>query len=110
MYMETDFTQQEILLNTDASFLTADWCLRSETDKPDSRSGKDKLEEACWNGVLKELIPELFKSSVDAKGLTLWKVRNMESILELELSDYPAEIDKYYSITPHMFLAVQECN
>jgi len=108
--METDFTQQEILLNMDARFLTADWCLRNETDKPDTRTEKEKLEEACWNGVLREIMPELFRSSVDARGLTLWKVRNMESVLELELSDYPAVVDKYYSITPHLFLAAQEFN
>ncbi|MEO5564301.1 MAG: hypothetical protein ABIR18_12725 [Chitinophagaceae bacterium] len=108
--METDFTQQEILLNTKSSFLAKDWCLKNDTDKPDTRTEKEKLEEACWNGLFKEMIPELFKDTVDAKDLTLWKVREMGSFLELELSTYPAAVDKYESINPSLFLTVQEYN
>jgi hypothetical protein len=108
--MDTDFTQQEILLNTDAGFLAKDWCLKNETEKPDTRSDKEKLEEACWNGVLQQVIPELFKITGDTSELTLWKIREEGTVLELELSSYPAAVDKYHSVNPHLFLAVQECN
>ena len=110
MYMDTNFTQQEILLNTSAGLLSNEWCLKNETDKPDNRTDKEKLEEACWNGLVRQLLPELFKTTVDTKDLTLWKVREIDMVLELELSDYPAAVDKYNSITPHLFLSVQECN
>jgi hypothetical protein len=104
--METDFTQLEILLNTEAYLLAKDWCLKNDTGKPDTRTEKEKLEEAVWNGVLRDLIPELF----DSKDLTLWKVRNMGTCFELELSSYPAAADKYTSINPSLFLPVQEWN
>jgi hypothetical protein len=107
--METDFTQIEILLNTDAHFLAKDWCPKNDADKPDTRSEKEKLEEACWNGVLREIMPELFETE-NSKNLTLWKVRDMGSYFELDLASYPAATDKYNSINPSLFLAVQEWN
>lgn len=107
--METDFTHLEILLNTDAQFLAKDWCPKNDTGKPDTRTEKEKLEEACWNGVLRDVMPELFETE-NGKNLTLWKVKDMGTYFELDLSSYPAAADKYNSINPSLFLGVQEWN
>lgn len=110
MYMETSFTQQEILINTNATFLAKDWCLKTDNEQASTKTEKEKLEEACWNGALRQLLPELFRTTVDAKDLPIWKIRELNEVFELELSDYPAAVDKYDSITPHLFLSVQEYN
>lgn len=102
--METNFTQQEILLNTAATQLAKDWCPKTDTGKPDQRTEKQKIEEACWNGLIREEMPEIFVAAEENKPLALWKVQEMSAVLELELSDYPAIIDKYYSINPYIVM------
>jgi hypothetical protein len=110
--METNFTQQEILLNKGAKFLANDWCLKQAPDPNanNNRTSSEKLEEACWNGLLKNIIPELFSLENDTSKLTLWKVRQMSAFIELELADYPAATDRYFSINPYLFLTAEECN
>jgi hypothetical protein len=109
--METNFTQQEILLNKGAKFLTNDWCLKQAPDSTNNnQTGSEKLEEACWNGLLKDIIPELFSLEKDTSKLTLWKVRQMSAFIELELADYPAATDRYFSINPYLFLTAEESN
>ena len=108
--METNFTQQEILLNKGAKFLAHDWCPKQASDSNNNLSSSEKLEEACWNGLLKDIIPELFTLQGDTQKLTLWKVRQMSAFIELELADYPAATDSYFSINPYLFLTKEECN
>jgi hypothetical protein len=108
--METNFTQQEILLNKGAKFLANDWCLKQASDSAKNQTSSEKLEEACWNGLLKDIIPELFTLQGDTQKLTLWKVRQMSAFIELELADYPAVTDGYFSINPYLFLTKEECN
>jgi hypothetical protein len=108
--METNFTQQEIMLNVDAGFLAKDLCLKNDTGKPDTRTEKEKIEEACWNGLLRDMMPDIFVRTDDNKDLTLWKVRQVDAVLELELANCPSVVDKYFSIHPTSFLTVQEEN
>lgn len=109
--METNFTQQEILLNKGAKFLANDWSLKQAPDPANNnQAGIEKLEEACWNGLLKDIIPELFSLENDTSKLTLWKVRQMSAFIELELADYPAATDRYFSINPYLFLTTEESN
>lgn len=105
--MEEKFTQQEILLVTGNGYLSKEWVKKEETGKDkDNTSNRDKLEEACWNGLLQELLPELFERSDDNQKLPLWSVRATDSFLELELSDYPAAVDPYFSIDPYRCTAI----
>lgn len=108
--MESNFTQQEILLRTGTRFLSKEWCLKNDNGNPGGKTEKDKLEEACWNGLIQEILPELFSGEQDHKNISLWSVRETTSFLELELSEYPAAIDKHYSIDPYAIVTSQYCN
>jgi hypothetical protein len=46
-----------------------------------------KLEEACWSGLLDELLPEIITN----KKLSLWEIGDSEFSLQIELSEYPSE-------------------
>lgn len=108
--METNSTQQEILLITGTSF-----SLRQLSEK-DSSSGnknlteKEQLEEACWNGLLPEMLPEICKEAIENKKIYLWQIKEADSFIELELSEFPEQTDKYFSLDPYSFMTTKFFN
>ena len=68
---------------------------------------KEQLEEACWNGLLPEIFPEIFRESTDLKSLYLWQIKQAQSFLEIEMGETPASKDYYFSIDPYCFLKQQ---
>jgi len=68
---------------------------------------KEQLEEACWNGLLQEMLPEAYPTPADAGILYLWQIREAAFFLELEIGEFPAAIDKFYSIDPYSFLGTK---
>ncbi len=107
--METKSTTQEILLINGSSFLSREWCEKNNSTNPDKLTEIEKIEEACWNGILQELLPEIFNQT-QKNGFYLWRITITSSFLELELGQFPAESDKYYSLDPASFLSVQNNN
>jgi hypothetical protein len=65
------------------------------------------LEEACWNGLLKEMLPEVFKEIDADTELYLWQIKDASAFISLELAEFPEEKDKFFSIDPYTFLPVQ---
>ena len=104
--MKTNSTQQEILLMTGTSFSSRQWC-----EKPDPVQNhftdKEQLQNACWNGLLQEMLPEICKPATGNKNLYLWQITEANSFIELELGEVPGEIEKYRSINPYSFLSLQ---
>jgi hypothetical protein len=105
--MATNSTQQEILLVTGTSFSYRQ-CFEKEGDAG-RLSQKQKLQEACWNGMLNEMLPEICQPSPTHK-MVVWKIREALSFLELDLGEYPANKDQQLSIDPYCFLATQSYN
>ena len=108
--MKTNSIQQEILLITGTRFFSRQWCKNDEQVKPETLTEKEKLEEACWNGLLYEMLPEICVESAKRKDMYLWQIRSTESFLELELGEFPEERDSYFSIDPYSFLAATSEN
>ena len=101
--MKTKFTQQEILLITGTNFSEREWAEKNIEDK-NKLSSAEKLEDACWNGLLDEMLPELVEKSADGKKLFLWHIRHGRSFLEIELSESPPVIEREFSIDPYFFV------
>ncbi len=101
--MKTKFTQQEILLITGTKFSEREWAEKIVEDK-NKLTGADKLEDACWNGLLDEMLPELVEKTADGKKLFLWHIRHGRSFLEIELSESPPIIEREFSIDPYFFV------
>ena len=96
--MKTNILQQEILLLTGTTFSKRQ--LHENDARDDSNlTESEKLEEACWTGLLDELLPEIITN----KKLSLWQIGDSESSLQIELSEYPKE-EKQFSINPYYFL------
>ncbi len=107
--MEKNATQQEILLITDSSFAHREWAEKDANEK-NTLSETEQLEKACWEGLIKELLPEVDVTLITGKKLWLWQIRQTQSFLELELSDYPAPVENWSSIDPYAFLQTNREN
>ena len=101
--MKTIATQQEILLITGTHFSEREWVEKNVEDK-NKLSGSEKLEDACWNGLLDEMLPEIVEKTIDGKKLFLWHIRHCQSFLEIELSEASPIIERESSIDPYFFV------
>ena len=98
--MKHKFIQREVLLMMHTSFAKNQFY--EDIAKP-TISQEEKLEEACANGLMEELLPEVFKQT-ELHKLYLWQVYPGFSFLQLELGEVPLPIEKEHSINPHNFL------
>ena len=105
--MEKNSTQQEILLVTGTSFSSREFCETSDGLNYNHLSEKEKLEVACWNGLLPVMLPEIFKNHAAHKKLYLWEIRETSSFIELEMGEKYLEFEKEFSIDPYSFLPVR---
>jgi hypothetical protein len=108
--MKKKSTQQEILLVTGTGFSTRQWCKNDENGKQENLTDLEKLEEACWNGLIQELLPEIYNAGGGEEKMYLWYVRKISSFLELELGNFPDKIDYHYSINPYSFIMSKSRN
>ena len=107
--METKSTQQEILLFINTRFTSRQWSEKDDIGKESKLSPKEKLEEACWNGLISEILPEICEKPNDI-SLTLWEINVANSFFDLKFSEYPKDVEKEFSVDPYMFLEVQGLN
>jgi len=105
--METNYTQQEILLMTGTSFTSGYLFQNDDSPNKDHLTEKERLEEACWNGILQMMLPEIILKAADGGLLYIWQIKEAASFLGLDLSEVPAPIDRYFSIDPYSFLSTQ---
>src|SRR6266513_1191763 len=104
--MKTNSTQQEILLMTGTHFSSRQWCEKNSPVQ-DHLTDKEQLQNACWNGLLQEMLPEICKPTAENKNLYLWQITEATSFIDLELGEVPGEIEKYHSINPYLSLPLQ---
>lgn len=101
--MKKNSTQQEVLLLTGTKFSSRQWCMKDENQSK-QLTDSEKLEEACWNGLLPEMLPEIFTETMaPGKKLYLWQVKEGASFLDLEIGEFPVAKDNYFSIDPYSF-------
>jgi hypothetical protein len=104
--MKTNSTQQEILLLTGTTFSKREWS-EKVSGKKNNLTEKEQLEDACWNGLLPEILPEVYLHSEENKKLFLWQIKHGKSFLDLELGQTPGETDQRFSIDPYSFMHLQ---
>lgn len=108
--MAQNYVQVEVLLMAGTTFSAGNWVKKDDDPTGRQPSEIERLREACWNGLIKTMLPELWIESPDSGNVYLWEVKEAESFLTLELSEVPLPIDPRWSLTPHSFLSFQEYN
>jgi len=108
--MAKNYVQLEVLLMTGTSFLAGNWIKKDDNSAGRQASETEQLQEACWNGLLEAVLPEVLVEPGNGGILYLWDIKEAQSFLELVLSEIPLPIDQRLSITPHSFLCFQDYN
>jgi len=108
--MDANYTQQEIMLITGTSFASRQWSEKDGSADKKMLTEKERLEEACWYGLVKEMLPELFRTTDNISKIFLWKISEGKSFLELDLGETPFKKERYYSIDPYSFLDTKYYN
>jgi hypothetical protein len=106
--MERPGAFQEVLLIRSTSFVAEELSRKDDSRQAHHLFENERLEEACWNGMVQTRLPEIFSEGPDGKGLFLWQIQEAQSFLVLELGDAPSGADWYSSIVPYLFLGTQK--
>ena len=96
-------TQQEVLLVTGSQFACRQNHQNISPDSKESSSPIDSLKEACWNGLLREMLPEVFALTPSDANLYMWQIRESEGFFAMEMGEYPEPLDYFFSIDPYSF-------
>ena len=102
--------QQEILLITGTSFSSRQCLEKMDGDNQKYVSETEQLQEACWNGQLPEMLPEICKAFAGGPTLYLWEIKQNKSGLEIILSETPDQTESEFSIDPYLFLSAGLAN
>jgi hypothetical protein len=101
--MEPNITQQEILLNTRTQFAHRQWT-DQDSKGSENLNAVEKWEKACWDGLVKEMIPELDITLLPGKKLWLWQIHTTRTFLALDFFEFPGTKEKRSSIDPYLFM------
>ena len=103
--MKQQTTRHEILMFTGTSLSKRELCEKNGNSEIDAGiSPAEKLEKACWAGLLFELLPELADITPDKSKTYIWNIMRGEHFLHISLGPYPAAEEKDTSLDPYFFL------
>jgi hypothetical protein len=108
--MKQESKQQEIILMLETTFVWNRYFESHESDKKNFLSEKEKLVEACWNGLLFKMLPEILEFPNESENLYLWQIKEASYFLELELGQSKEPVDSFFSIDPYNFLDIPYFN
>ena len=108
--MNNTSTNREILLLPTSSFFQKDWCELNLPENAKKLSQKEQLIQLCWNGMLKDMIPEICETEPGQKPLTLWDINESGNLLDLRFGDLNEEMNDEFSINPYVVMAFAEMN
>lgn len=95
--MET-IIYQEILLAHSSKFFNKEFFCKETSPEYEHLSPKEQLAEACWNGVLREMLPELCSS------LHMDQINEGNRFINVCMGDTEDRNNTCFSINPYFFL------
>jgi acyl-CoA synthetase (AMP-forming)/AMP-acid ligase II len=99
--MKDIFTSQEILLLTSTKFAAREYLDRNENKT--SPNKLNKLAEACWNGMIPAMLPELFDDPND-KLRIIWQLEEYNCCLYARLGEDMLMPDPGFSLDPYLLI------
>jgi hypothetical protein len=103
--MLNEIHQQEILLAFNSHFLSKIYFDKYNANSSDISIEWEKIQEACWNGLLEEVLPEIFTRVIFVRPIYIWKIQEYNSIMEIDMGEIPSRKDNFFTIDPYKFLA-----
>jgi hypothetical protein len=108
--MNYNATNQEILLLSNSNYFKRGWVELTANKNDKQLSQKEQLVLLCWNGMLKEMIPEILEPEAGKKPLTLWEINESGNMLDLRYGDMDQEMNDEWSINPYVYLTFANPN
>ncbi len=106
--MDTYTHQMEMLLVMNCQFCSRNWVKRTETEADKKFNSKEKLIDACWNGLVPEMLPECFYPI--NKSLRLLEINESNAFIDLWFCDRLGKCEDEFSVNPYLFMEVQHYN
>ena len=97
--MKLQHVQQEVLIFTNTTLSQKALC---KNGRSKNSPAIEELEEAYWDGLLNELVPEIMPSTRHPK-MVIWGVHAGNFYLLIDLADSPGTTESILSIDPHLF-------
>ena len=97
--MKLQHVHQEVLIFTNTALSQA---LCRKNSSSTNSSAMEELEEAFWDGLLNEMVPEIMPSTRHPK-MVIWGVHAGKFYLLIDLADSPGITESILSIDPHLF-------
>lgn len=92
--METSLFCQEILIMHHSRFFTD----KLQINDDDSASFEQQLADACWRGLIQDILPEINPS------ISLTEINKGNSFLDLRYIAADQTVEEELSINPYLFL------
>lgn len=105
--MKQQYVHQEVLIFINTTLSLKALCRKNSTNK--NSSAIEELEEACWDGLLSELVPEIMPSALHPK-MVISGVYAEKFYLLIDLANGPGMADSIYSIDPHLLSSLISMN
>lgn len=107
--MKSKNIQQEILVFTKTSFVQK--AINGNMRNNNKGYPVEKLEKALWNGMLKEMLPELMLPKEKRRSkISIWQISTGEFSLLIEMAEAPDIVQYSRSINPFLFLSKPKMN
>jgi hypothetical protein len=97
--MKPQHVRQEVLIFTNTTLSQKAMCRKNSSSN--NSSAIEELEEAFWDGLLNELVPEIMPST-RCPTMAIWGVHAGEFYLLIDLADSPGITESIFSIDPHL--------
>ena len=98
---------QEVLIATNTILSNGALCIKNSSNQ--NKSAIEELEEAFWDGLLNELVPEIMPSTRNIK-MVIWGVYAGEFYLLIDMANIPRNPEPRYSIDPNLFSGLINMN
>jgi hypothetical protein len=102
---------QEILFFTNTSFASRELCnVDTENSEGGFMSTHERLEKACWDGMLGEMLPDLAGAGHSKEAGLIWKIIAADNFLCINMGAYNEPVTDESSIDPYCFISSLHLN
>ncbi|MFI5186211.1 MAG: hypothetical protein ACHQF0_05770 [Chitinophagales bacterium] len=106
--MKNRTIHHEVLLFTNTFFSKRQFCETNRNESSDSSC--NQLQNACWNGLVFEILPDIIKQT-SLKNLNYtWEVIPAENFIEIKIGAVPFTVSHKASINPYLFYSEKNFN
>lgn len=105
--MKNNFTL-EVLLLTNTGLSKKEYIERNDVAAK-NQPQQNKLAEACWNGMVPVMLPELFEG-LDYNNCMMWQLEEGNNSMYMQIGQQPVTPEPEYGLHPWVLLQFAQQN